>query len=454
MAFDFTGIILSNILSNDLAKQVTSSSSAQQYWQTVSSDFLNYIQNYFPSTYPSDTLSVTNNIYCGGSYYGDGSKLSNTNLLPVGTILLYSGNTMPTADWMVCDGSLVSRTTYAALYTVIGTTYGVGDGSTTFNLPDFRESAPVGAGVWSAQTGQTTHTIAAHDSYTLGQFNDDQGQLHIHTFTTTGGGTGGPPFTYTQGGENNAGSPSTQNVTAPVTDGTHGTPRTGYTTHGKQLGINYIIKVTNSGATVPVITSVSSGVIQPIVSNIGTNTTYTMPNVAGNYCIYIPASLLVSTGSACTLYISSGTGAQIAIPISASGATGLVSLYLPFYIDTSGNCVASGQELTSGSNSNGYYIQFANGTMIAWYDDPVQYTNSGTGVYGGLANTSIPTYTFPIAFIGAIPTVIPWSYDTATGYSFAAFYGPTTLSQCIITGILNVSGHKSYQGYQAIGRWK
>jgi hypothetical protein len=77
MAFDFTGITLSNILSNDLAKKVTSSSSAQQYWQTVSSDFLNYIQNYFPSTYPSDTLSVTNNIYCGGSYYGDGSKLSN-----------------------------------------------------------------------------------------------------------------------------------------------------------------------------------------------------------------------------------------------------------------------------------------------------------------------------------------------------------------------------------------
>ena len=74
MALDLSGVSLSTIITNDINKYVTSSSTSQQYWQMVSSDFLNYIQNYFPSTYPSDTLSVTNNIYCGGSYYGDGSK--------------------------------------------------------------------------------------------------------------------------------------------------------------------------------------------------------------------------------------------------------------------------------------------------------------------------------------------------------------------------------------------
>jgi microcystin-dependent protein len=48
--------------------------------------------------------------------------------------------------WVLCDGSAVSRTTYAALFAAIGTTFGAGDGATTFNLPDLRERVPVGAG--------------------------------------------------------------------------------------------------------------------------------------------------------------------------------------------------------------------------------------------------------------------------------------------------------------------
>ena len=48
--------------------------------------------------------------------------------------------------WLLCDGSAVSRTTYADLFDVIGTTYGPGDGSTTFNLPDFQGKGSVGAG--------------------------------------------------------------------------------------------------------------------------------------------------------------------------------------------------------------------------------------------------------------------------------------------------------------------
>lgn len=55
--------------------------------------------------------------------------------LSTGTILL-SGNTSTPSGFLLCDGSAVSRTTYATLFGVIGTTYGAGDGSTTFNLPD------------------------------------------------------------------------------------------------------------------------------------------------------------------------------------------------------------------------------------------------------------------------------------------------------------------------------
>lgn len=65
---------------------------------------------------------------------------------PIGVILPYGGDTAPTG-YLECNGSAVSRTTYADLYAVIGTKYGEGDGSTTFNLPDAEAGAalyPVG----------------------------------------------------------------------------------------------------------------------------------------------------------------------------------------------------------------------------------------------------------------------------------------------------------------------
>lgn len=64
-------------------------------------------------------------------------------LVPSGSIISYGGATAPTG-WLLADGSAVSRTTYAALFAVYSTTYGAGDGSTTFNLPDLRDRVPVG----------------------------------------------------------------------------------------------------------------------------------------------------------------------------------------------------------------------------------------------------------------------------------------------------------------------
>lgn len=64
---------------------------------------------------------------------------------PTSTIVMFGGASAP-IGWLLCDGSAVSRTTYAALYAAISTTYGAGDGTTTFNLPDFRSRSPVGAG--------------------------------------------------------------------------------------------------------------------------------------------------------------------------------------------------------------------------------------------------------------------------------------------------------------------
>ncbi len=65
-------------------------------------------------------------------------------LMPIGSMLAYAGTTAPNAKWLLCDGSAVSRTIYATLFTLVSTAYGVGDGSTTFNLPDYRGRAGVG----------------------------------------------------------------------------------------------------------------------------------------------------------------------------------------------------------------------------------------------------------------------------------------------------------------------
>ena len=60
------------------------------------------------------------------------------NMIPTGVVQAFAGATTPTG-WLLCDGSAVSRTDYADLYAVIGDTYGSGDGTTTFNLPDLSD---------------------------------------------------------------------------------------------------------------------------------------------------------------------------------------------------------------------------------------------------------------------------------------------------------------------------
>ena len=68
----------------------------------------------------------------------EGSPIWEGADVPVGTINMYAGATTDVpSGWLLCDGSAVSRTTYAQLFAVLDTEYGTGDGSTTFNLPNF-----------------------------------------------------------------------------------------------------------------------------------------------------------------------------------------------------------------------------------------------------------------------------------------------------------------------------
>lgn len=93
--------------------------------------------------------------------------------MPIGSMVQYIATVAPNASWKLCDGSAISRTTYASLYALIGTTYGSGDGSTTFNLPDLRGRVPVGVGTGAGLTARTLgatgggETLPAHTHTSL-----------------------------------------------------------------------------------------------------------------------------------------------------------------------------------------------------------------------------------------------------------------------------------------------
>lgn len=95
---------------------------------------------------------------------------SNINLAcPVGAVLPFAGSAAP-SGWVICNGAQVSRTAYPQLYALIGTTYGTGNGSTTFNLPDLRGKFPVGAGGSGyadtlANTGGSPHAIIPNHNH-------------------------------------------------------------------------------------------------------------------------------------------------------------------------------------------------------------------------------------------------------------------------------------------------
>jgi microcystin-dependent protein len=119
-----------------------------------------------------------------------------------GEFRMWSTASAPTG-WLSCDASAVSRATYAALFAVIGTSYGVGDGSTTFNLPDFRGRSPCGTGTGDA-TGATAHALATKAGAETHVLTTAEMPAHIHTTQVRAAG-GGSPTTYQAGVSNTGG---------------------------------------------------------------------------------------------------------------------------------------------------------------------------------------------------------------------------------------------------------
>lgn len=97
-------------------------------------------------------------------------------LAPAGSVMQYAGAVAP-SGWLICDGTNVNRSTYADLFAVVGTTYGAGDGSTTFGLPNLKGKVIVGLDGTQTEFNQLGET-GGQNSVTL---TTDQIPSHVHT---------------------------------------------------------------------------------------------------------------------------------------------------------------------------------------------------------------------------------------------------------------------------------
>ena len=109
-----------------------------------------------------------------------------------GTILPTVATSAP-SGWLLCDGSAVSRTTYANLFALVGTTFGAGNGTTTFNLPDLRGRSIIGVGQGSGLTNRTRGQTGGAETHQLAT-----GELPAHqhfSFNTDATSSGAPNVT-------------------------------------------------------------------------------------------------------------------------------------------------------------------------------------------------------------------------------------------------------------------
>ena len=180
----------------------------------------------------------------------DGSQAGGFEIIPSGAILPFGGSSIP-GNYLLCDGSNVSRTTYARLFAVIGTAYGAGDGSTTFGLPDLQDRVPLGKGTNNSSLGTETGAAAASSVVNTGASNTGTG--------TTGTGTSGNSTAATTASNTGTGTTGTGTTgTSTTGTGTTGGGTTGSTTNSLSVGTGTFATSAKDSATGTAVTSVSN----------------------------------------------------------------------------------------------------------------------------------------------------------------------------------------------------
>lgn len=130
--------------------------------------------------------------YEATKYDFTGANLQGVEGVNTGLVVPWGNNSTP-SGFLDCDGAAVSRTTYSALFAVIGTTYGVGDGSTTFNVPDLTDKVVVGKSPTKALAssgGANTVTSTGNIGGSAGNTTLTTPTIAPHSHPMTSGATG------------------------------------------------------------------------------------------------------------------------------------------------------------------------------------------------------------------------------------------------------------------------
>lgn len=177
---------------------------------------------------------------------------ANLASMPVGTVISLPGTAIP-YGFLLCDGSAISRSTYANLFSIITTNHGYGDNSTTFNIPDYRgrflRMVDYSLNVIPNVSGRDPDSGSRSVMNTGGNFGNNvgsvqtdamQGHLHTETSPNTGGSAG--TWALLSGTYASSYFVSIYNTTGPIDDGTNGTPRTTKETRPINAYVNYFIR--------------------------------------------------------------------------------------------------------------------------------------------------------------------------------------------------------------------
>ena len=138
----------------------------------------------------------------GGVTLGPNGAISGYGAVPIGSVTMYAGPSniiaaAPPVNWLFCQGQAVSRTTYSQLWAKLSNTFGNGNGSTTFNLPDLRNRFPIGVGA-----GRPMNTLSGEETHIL-TINEMPAHTHTYQFpgiAPTSGLVGPAPGTFTNNG--------------------------------------------------------------------------------------------------------------------------------------------------------------------------------------------------------------------------------------------------------------
>ena len=294
----------------------------------------------------------------GGTLYAD---------LAVGSIVPFGGSTAP-SGFLLCQGQAVSRTEYSELFAVIGTAFGTGDGSTTFNVPDLREATTKGVGL----SGKGAYHYD-NDGIALGEFIDDRIKLHahnvyvrdtghVHSLNYVSGqftpGTYGflLPYNTSPGDHStNSGNANIQ-VSSKVNFGKIDNATTGYgyaTNEVKAVGVNYIIKAKQVALPADfknAIDDVLSEFAKPITLQSLNNSTikFDKSRIVGGI-VTVCASIIVPSGNHLVK--------ENAVAIVPNLGTGSIGYILP--------CLYRNTE--NGAEEPGFLIIQTNGNLFPYY---------------------------------------------------------------------------------------